>query len=369
MNRRLATLPLILLMTACSAGGASPSVQPSPRSSPTPAPVPTGRILFSRLSADEVEDFVTINTDGTNEDALFERQGCGCGRLSPSGRQVWTMGPTGHDTFSFMTMGLDGSDPTVFDPPIETLNLGPAAASPNGEWLAFDGWDETDPSRNGLYLGSGDLADLHLVMPNPEGVIRTEPFGVTPDGSQVVFFAENGARGDVPHAGDLFVVNADGSGLRQLNPPGTFHAWVGLDAGSMSPDGRSVAFGVDDAIFIVDLDGGEARQITERSGFVWAVSWSPTGEWITYTRLDGSTSVIELVSPDGTSQRRITAADASEEAEAAVWSPDGDYLLVQRGPDGQRDLWIIDLDGAVIGQVTHEPSAYGMYGWAPFLEK
>ena len=30
-----------------------------------------------------------------------------------------------------------------------------------------------------------------------------------------------------------------------------------------------------------------------------------------------------------------------------------------------RDLWIMDLEGTYVGQVTHEPSNYGIYSWAP----
>ena len=62
-----------------------------------------------------------------------------------------------------------------------------------------------------MYLGSSDLTDLRRVTPLPEGTVRTEPFGVTPDGSLVLFFAD---RGQTEHAeGDLYVVNADGTGL------------------------------------------------------------------------------------------------------------------------------------------------------------
>jgi TolB protein len=109
--------------------------------------------------------------------------------------------------------------------------------------------------------------------------------------------------------------------------------------------------------------------ITPRADFVWAVGWSPTGEWITYTRFHGSTTAVALIRPDGSDDRDITALDESDEANAAVWSPDGAYLLVPRdgagGSDEQRDLWILDTEGNWISQVTHEPSTYGTYSWAP----
>lgn len=377
----VAALAAALLLAGCTGGGTqAASVTPgespalttsgmsaglaSPASTATAAPaeLPAGRIVFERQDSDAREHYFTINADGTDERPLFTAAGCGCARWSTDGTRVWTMGATGHGTWSFTTMRPDGSDRAVISPPIETLNLGPATPSVDGRWIAFDGWDETDPSRNGLYLGSPDLADLRLVTPLPEGTDYVDPFGVTPDGSHVLFLAE---RADEPHEeGDLYVVRADGTGLRQLNPPDTKLNFQ-LAPASLSPDGRQAAFGVDDAVFIVDMEGGEARPITDRGGFVWAVSWSPTGEWIAYTRQHGTMSVISLVQPDGTDQEEISATDGSDEVAGGAWSPDGKYLLVLRGPDARHDLWIMDLEGTFIGQVTHEPSDYGVYSWAP----
>jgi TolB protein len=260
-------------------------------------------------------------------------------------------------------MEADGSERAVAEPPIDTLNLGPAAPSRSGDWIAFNGWDETDPWRAGVYLGSPDLADLRLVTPLPDGTVEAEPFGVTPDGAQVLFFADR--EGTEHHEGDLYIVNADGSGLRQLNPPGTTHSWLNFPGGSLSPDGGQVAFTVADAVFVADVEGGDARRITEGSGFVWAVSWSPTGEWIVFTRQHGTTSVISLVRPDGSDQVEISATDGSDEAAGAVWSPEGDALLVLRRSSEGDDLWIMDLQGNYLGQVTDEPAEYGTYSWAP----
>jgi hypothetical protein len=345
--------------------GASASSASLPAPVATPAAVPAGRILFYRLEAGEVEHYFTIGTDGSDERAVFTLEGCGCARWSPAGTHIWTMGSTGHGTFSFTTMRPDGTNRVVLEPPIETLNLGPAAASADGRWVAFDGWDETDPSRNGLYLGSPDLTDLSLVMANREGTVRTEPFGVTAAGPHVLFFAETGPVGDIAHAGSLFVVEAGGRGLRQLNPPGTLHGWTGEAAGSLSPDGRQVAFAADNAVYVASIAGGDAIQITDRGGFASAVSWSPTGEWIAYTRSDGAGSVVNLVSPDGRVQKAISADDGSDRAAGATWSPDGNHLLVQRTIDGRSNLWIMNLKGTFIGRVTDEPSTYRLFSWAP----
>ena len=54
-----------------------------------------------------------------------------------------------------------------------------------------------------------------------------------------------------------------------------------------------------------------------------------------------------------------------DEVGYGAWSPDGTHLVVSRGPDLQRDLWIIGLDGTFISQVTDEPADYAIYSWAP----
>ena len=372
-------LTLVAMLAAGCSGAGAPSAPPATASAPTtvstptstvspsapptaaPAAMPAGRILFRRLNADEVEDYFTIDTDGSDELALFTLQGCGCARLSPDGTRIWTMGETEHGTYSFTSMGLDGSNREVIAPPSKTLSLGPAATSPDGHWLAFDGWDENHPSRNGLYLGSSDLADLRLVMAVPEGAIRFEPFAVSPDGSRVLFFLEEGPVGGFTHGGGIYIIDADGTGRRQLNPPGSWHGWTGDYAGSLSPDGRRVAFATDRGVFVADLDGGQPERVSDWTGFASVVSWSPTGAWISYTRHEGQTAVQALVRPDGTEERAFPMADGWDGA----WSPDGENLLVRRGSFGHQDLWIVDLNGNPIGRVTNEPSSYQGYWWAP----
>ena len=379
-------LLLSLSVAACQGSGVVQSTPPSsgvastaptatseptatPEITTDPADIPAGWILFHRTGPDEVERYFTISTDGTDETAVYEAEGCSCAHLSADGMAIITIGATGRGTWSLLTMNLDGSDKVVTDPPIETLNLFIGATSSDGRVLAFEGVDEMIPANTGLWVASPAVTDARQVTPLLEGWRGAAPLGVSPDGSKIVFFVETGPHGGATHAGDLFVINADGSGLRQLNPNGTKLEDVGMPVASLSRDGRHAAFGVDDAVWVVDLDGGEAQAITPRTGYAWAVSWSPTGEWLTYTRFHGHTTAVALVRPDGTEDHEITRLDETDEANGAVWSPDGKYLLVPRDSDktvdGPRDLWIMDLAGTWVTQVTHEPSNYATYLWAP----
>jgi Tol biopolymer transport system component len=383
--RRALVATLILALTACRGSAVAPKPSPGEASSPAPtatseptatpeittnpADIPAGWILFHRTGPDGVEHYFTIRTDGTDETAVYEAEGCSCAHLSADGNRILTIGATGHGTYSLLTMELDGSDRVVTDPPIKTLNLFIGATSSDGRVLAFEGLDETIPADSGLWVASPVVTDARQVTPLREGWRGAAPLGVSPDGSKILFFVETGPHGGATHAGDLHVINSDGSGLRQLNPSGSKLEEVGMPVASLSPDGQQAAFGVDDAIWVVDLEGGDARRLTPRTGYAWAVQWSPTGEWLTYTRFHGHTTAVALVRPDGSEDHEITALVETDEANAAVWSPDGKYLLVPRDSDktvdGPRDLWIMDLEGTWVTQVTHEPSNYATYWWAP----
>jgi hypothetical protein len=124
-----------------------------------------------------VERYFTINTDGTDEQALYEREGCECAHWSADWTQILSIGATGHGTWSLLTMQPDGSDETVIDPPIETLNLFVGASTADGRHIWFQGMDETDPANSGLWVASRDLTEARLVMPLAEGWLAVEPFG------------------------------------------------------------------------------------------------------------------------------------------------------------------------------------------------
>ena len=376
MARRLIQLALVATFLAACGGTTAtlsptaPPSTPTATAAPTVAPVaspaaavPAGRILSFQIGADGLEHYFSMNTDGSDRRDLFSADGCGCARFSPDGTHIVTMGPTGHDTYSLMTMQPDGSDREVVDPPIETLSLAQPVSNASFERIAFSAWDETNPANDGLYIAAPDLADLGLVRRLRAGEIAMEPFGVTPDGSKVLYFTETGPDGGITHAGDLYAIDSDGTNLRQLNQLGRKVGFLDVPTGSLSPDGSQVAYAAGDGVYVINVEDGANVTISSAPGFAWAVSWSPTGEWIAFTRQHGSTSVVSLIRPDGADEHEISAIDASDEVKAAVWSPDGQHLLVRRGHDEMHDLWIMDLEGAFIRQVTNEPGRYGNYSW------
>ena len=77
--------------------------------------------------------------------------------------------------------------------------------SPDGT-LALDGFDDGDPSLDGIYLGrSSDGGGLRRLT-----ILRDFPGDFSPDGRRLVFFRPEPADDNV---GSLWVINVDGTGL------------------------------------------------------------------------------------------------------------------------------------------------------------
>ena len=277
-SRRAATVfavSMLILFAACedaaeTVGSGDAQGEPTTSEEHEELVPAAGTILFGRWDGD-TEHYLTIAPDGGNEAEVFEADGClPCAFLSPDGSRVMMPSVTGDERLTTATIGTDGGDRFTLELPKGSLNLGPGAWSPDGERLALAGFDE-EPSRTGIYSVDADGSDLTQVT-RSDGAVH-EPLAWSPDGRQILFFVETGALGPVTHAGDLFVVSVDGTGLRQIDPPGVAFGRVGAAglAAGWSPDGRQVAFGGLDveardgtgAVYVVDLEGGDPVQISE----------------------------------------------------------------------------------------------------------
>ena len=256
----------------------------------------------------------------------------------------------------------------MVDPPIETLSLFVGASSADGRLIVFNGMDETDPSRNGLYVASPNLSDLRLVTPLAEGWLEVDPYGVTPDPSKM-----SSSSTPVPMASWTMPVTfmsstpmaaACASSIRPV--PGLTSSTCPSSASRQTAARRPSGWGTTRSGWSPSTAARPDRSHLG-TGFVWAVSWSPTGEWISYTRFHGQTSVVALVHPDRTiaTRSRPTTRQMRRTPPCGRQTGWGGRCDSDATVDGPQDLWIMDLEGTWMSQVTHEPSSYGTYSWAP----
>jgi TolB protein len=207
-----------------------------------------------------------------------------------------------------------------------------------------------NPADAGLYtVRSSDGGDLVRVSTTLPGGFD-DGYGYSPDGSRILY-----AQFDSNDHATLFSVKPDGSDPIQLSPPELsiidlgFFDRVGAD---WSPDGSRVAFAAikpggrfTTALFVVNADGTGLRQIAPSGVGALSARWSPNGALIAFTSGCCGLPQAWLVHPNGTGFRQVTTAVDGAIFLTPVWSPDSTNLLLNRiGRDGQASLWNANTD-------------------------
>jgi TolB protein len=162
----------------------------------------------------------------------------------------------------------------------------------------------------------------------------------SPDGRQLVL---DGRGRETLEDFDIFVMRADGTGLRQLTrgPERDTQA-------SWSPDGRRVSFvrvRSEDAapsIWVVAADGGRAHRVAAGG----SAAWAPNRK-----RLAVGGFGLTLMRPDGTRRKTIVAG----ETEVAAWSRDGSRILFTRFRRGNAEVYVVRADGKRLRRLTRHP--------------
>jgi TolB protein len=117
-----------------------------------------------------------------------------------------------------------------------------------------------------------------------------------------------------------------------------------------SPDGKQLVFaaptdGSDGDLFVMNADGSGRRLLLATPEAKQAAAWSPDAKKILFTRFDPSGGAdVFVMDADGTHVRELTEPGAA--TIAAAWSPDGSEILFTRGPPGNAELLVMDADGS-----------------------
>ena len=132
------------------------------------------------------------------------------------------------------------------------------AWSPDGQRIAsvsvaHSFADARNPTKLGLWVTNADGSDARRVAPK---ATTGEP-AWSPDGRRIAFRRYDGQLGSIGTS-DLFVVNADGSGLRRLTNHAENVRWF-----AWSPDGRTIAFLRNGEVYVLRADGTGERRLTQ----------------------------------------------------------------------------------------------------------
>jgi TolB protein len=241
--------------------------------------------------------------------------------------------------------------------------------APDASFLAFQ---RCGKYTCGIYVVKTDGSGLRRVddgcqqLP-PKCSDNSYP-AISPDGAQIVFNRAFGRirKGEIEHSG-IYRMRIDGSHITKVSLP---PARTADDVEPQwSPDGKRVVFvrhnitarpAGKQAVFVIGADGKGLRRVTPykiKAGD--GPDWSPDGSQILFRSPENEDFLnddIWTIHPDGSGLRQVTHAGPQTKVYSASFSPDGTAItLGMSGVDGQADVWRIGIDGTGLAPVTRTP--------------
>jgi Tol biopolymer transport system component len=180
----------------------------------------------------------------------------------------------------------------------------------------------------------------------------------------------------------MYVMNADGSGLRRLTRNAALGPGPSADP-AWSPDGRKLVFvkrpersgaacrptgRCHEEIYVINADGSGLRRLTRNAVFDGNPVWSPDGRSIAFTRdRDRQTVSIYVMNADGSGQRMLTPNVRRRPWVELAWSPDWEKIafVASGGHLGAADIFVINADGSGLRNVTNTVTTSFDFAWSP----
>jgi TolB protein len=258
--------------------------------------------------------------------------------------------------------------------------------SADGRQIIFQAQVPGGPACDQIYTMDVDGENLRLVS---TGTGRTTCGFFLPSGNRIVFSSTHHRSAECPpppdrsrgyvwplHPYDIFIANADGSGLFNLTNR------EGYDAEAvLSPDGTRILFTSDRdgdlELYTMDVDGGNVTRLTFEEGYDGGAFFSPDGSRIVYRAhhptdpaeladfrallranlVRPSRVEIRVMNADGSGKRQITNNGAANFA--PYFHPSGEKIIFSSNLHGggprDFDLYLIGVDGTGLERVTHSP--------------
>ena len=124
-------------------------------------------------------------------------------------------------------------------------------------------------------------------------------------------------------------------------------------ASALSPDKTTLALDLQGTIWLLPVDGGEAKPITDEMGDAHEPAWSPDGEKLAFHSYKSGNYQIWSINKDGSDLTQLTFG--KYDCREPNWSADGKSIVFSTDRNGNYDIYRVDVESKEIAQVTNSP--------------
>ena len=217
--------------------------------------------------------------------------------------------------------------------------------SPDGNHIVFDATENVSD----IFVIKSDGTNLQNLTNDSAGNWFPQ---FLPDGSKIIFKSEN----------DIFSINIDGTNAFNIT-----NSSSSIDHVDITSDGtKIVCLSARDGqlnVYTIGIDGSNLKKLSNTiavgnphfsfDGFeIVYIGWSQTGYDIITMHQDGSNEKIiaSTTRPINNDYWRPTA----------FFSPDGEYVVFTSFNDGNNEIYVIDVDGNNLKNLTNDPDKEDM---------
>lgn len=111
---------------------------------------------------------------------------------------------------------------------------------------------------------------------------------------------------------------------------------------ALAPDQTQLVFDLLGRLWLMPVEGGSPRPITDPYGNARLPQWSPDGKKILFQAYWTGNWQIYTIHPDGTNLQQLT--DGSYDHREPVWGEDETQIYYSADETGNYDIWQLDLD-------------------------
>ena len=259
-------------------------------------------------------------------------------------------GVVGDRTYQLQLSDADGENPQAMLTSPRPI-LSPSWA-PDGVRIAYVSFENR--TQSAIYIQDRQEGSRVKVM-SREGINGAPAF--SPDGKRLALTLSNNG------SPDIFILDIDSGNLRQITDSDaidTEAAWI---------DDETLVFTSDRSggpqLYEVSSRGGQAKRFTFEGNYNASATVSPDGKTIAFVH--GAEGRFQIGAIDRESGLFQTLTQGTLD-ESPSFAPNGQMIIYATEKDGQGALGAVSLDGSVTQSLTQEGLSVREPAWSPYTQ-